>query len=51
MKKKQFIATQTYVSDEIVKINEPKQLFGQIDHRMTISASCVRAKEGLFDAS
>jgi hypothetical protein len=36
---------------EIVSLSEPKQLFGQIDHRMTISASCVRAKEGLFDAS
>lgn len=36
---------------EIVSLSEPKQMFGQIDHRMTISASCVRAKEGLFDAS
>jgi len=36
---------------EIVSLSEPKQIFGQIEHRMTISASCVRAKEGLFDAS
>ena len=36
---------------EIVQLNEPKQMFGQIDHRMEISAKCIRAREGLFDAS
>ena len=36
---------------EITILAEPKQLFGQIDHRMEISAKCVRAREGLFDAS
>ena len=35
---------------EIVSLAEPKQLFGQIDHKFEIIASCVRAREGLFDA-
>jgi len=36
---------------EIVSLNEPKQIFGQIDHKMEISAKCIRAREGLFDAT
>ena len=36
---------------EIVTLNEPKQLFGQVDHRIEISAKCVRARKGLFDAT
>ena len=36
---------------EIVNLAEPKQLFGQIDHRLEISAKCIRAREGLFDAT
>ena len=36
---------------EIVTLAEPKQLFGHIDHRLEISAKCIRAREGLFDAS
>tara|TARA_R110000822_G_scaffold236277_1_gene366908 strand:+ start:174 stop:662 length:489 start_codon:yes stop_codon:yes gene_type:complete len=36
---------------EIVTLSEPKQMFGQIDHLMEISAKCVRAREGLFDAT
>ena len=36
---------------EIVTLAEPKQIFGQVDHKMEISAKCVRAREGLFDAS
>ena len=35
---------------EIVTLSEPKQLFGQIDHRLEVSAKCIRAREGLFDA-
>ena len=35
---------------EIVTLNEPKQIFGQVDHRMEITAKCVRAREGLFNA-
>ena len=34
---------------EIVTLNEPKQLFGQADHRFEITAKCVRARKGLFD--
>ena len=36
---------------EIVTLSEPKQLFGQVDHSLEISAKCVRAREGLFDAT
>ena len=28
-----------------------KELFGQIDHLMEISAKCIKAREGLFDAT
>ena len=34
---------------EIVKLNEPKQLFGQIDSRFEITAECIRARDGLFN--
>tara|TARA_R110002110_G_scaffold98645_4_gene252420 strand:- start:1373 stop:1861 length:489 start_codon:yes stop_codon:yes gene_type:complete len=36
---------------EIMSLSEPRQLFGQIDHRMEITAQCQRAREGLFDGS
>jgi|TARA_R110000744_G_scaffold378146_1_gene493943 hypothetical protein len=36
---------------EIVTLSEPAQIFGQVDHKMEIVAKCVRAREGLFDAS
>ena len=36
---------------EIVTLAEPKQLFGQVDHLLEISVKCVRAREGLFDAT
>ena len=36
---------------EIVTLTEPKQIFGQIEHSLDISARCIRAREGLFDAS
>ena len=35
---------------EIVKTNEPKQLFGQIDHKFEVVADCIRARDGLFNA-
>tara|TARA_R110000824_G_scaffold21361_3_gene79661 strand:+ start:1233 stop:1721 length:489 start_codon:yes stop_codon:yes gene_type:complete len=35
---------------EIVTLNEPKQIFGQVAHKMEIMAECVKAREGLFDA-
>jgi len=36
---------------EIMSLSEPRQLFGQTDHKLEITAKCVRAREGLFDAS
>ena len=36
---------------EIVTLSEPRQLFGQIDHKLEISAKCIKAREGLFDGS
>ena len=36
---------------EIVKLEEPKELFGQVDKRIEISAECIKSREGLFDAS
>ena len=36
---------------EIVTLDEPRQLFGQIDHRIEVSAKCVKARRGLFDAT
>ena len=35
---------------EIVQLNEPKQMFGQIEHRMTIEAKCIKARKGTFNA-
>tara|TARA_R100000008_G_scaffold86456_1_gene79673 strand:+ start:2443 stop:2931 length:489 start_codon:yes stop_codon:yes gene_type:complete len=35
---------------ELVSLSEPKQLFGQIDHKFQITATCIKAREGLFDA-
>lgn len=34
---------------EIMTVNEPKQLFGQIDHMVEISVKCLKARKGLFD--
>tara|TARA_A100001515_G_C4538264_1_gene199273 strand:+ start:81 stop:569 length:489 start_codon:yes stop_codon:yes gene_type:complete len=34
---------------EIVTLNETKEIFGQVDHKMEISAKCIRARKGLFD--
>tara|TARA_R110000824_G_scaffold174112_5_gene352201 strand:+ start:875 stop:1369 length:495 start_codon:yes stop_codon:yes gene_type:complete len=36
---------------EIVKLIEPKLLFGQPEHRFEIQADCIRARDGLFNAS
>jgi len=35
---------------EIATINQPKQIFGQVDHKIEIEAKCIRAREGLFNA-
>ena len=34
---------------EILTLNEPKQLFGQREHMLEISAKCQKARQGLFD--
>jgi hypothetical protein len=34
---------------EILTLAEPKWLFGQVDSKFEIAASCVRAREGLFN--
>jgi hypothetical protein len=36
---------------EIVKLSEPTKLFGQVDYSFEISATCKRARKGLFDAT
>ena len=36
---------------EIVILKEPKEIFGQADKRMEISAKCIRARKGLFDGT
>ena len=36
---------------EIVTLSEPKELFGQTEHKVEISAKCIRARESLFDAT
>jgi len=35
---------------EIVSLNEPRQLFGQIEHKMELVAKCMKARSGLFNA-
>ena len=35
---------------EIVGLTEPKEIFGQVEHKMEISAECIRARGGLFNA-
>ncbi|MHA2039688.1 MAG: hypothetical protein ACW98X_24995 [Promethearchaeota archaeon] len=34
---------------EIVTLVEPKQIFGQVEHQLEISAQCYRARDGLFN--
>ena len=35
---------------EIVKLDEPKQLFGQINAKYEVTAKCIRARKGKFNA-
>ena len=35
---------------EIVQLNEPREIFGQTEHKMEIVAQCIRARGGLFNA-
>tara|TARA_Y100000310_G_scaffold320110_1_gene376182 strand:- start:1773 stop:2261 length:489 start_codon:yes stop_codon:yes gene_type:complete len=36
---------------EIIDLNEPRQIFGQVDHKVEVTAQCIRARKGLFNAS
>lgn len=36
---------------EITKLNEPRQLFGQVANKFEIGATCIRSRKGLFDAT
>ena len=36
---------------ELVRLVETKQLFGQIDYKFEINAECIKARDGLFNAS
>jgi hypothetical protein len=36
---------------ELIKLSEPKKLFGQVDYSFEIAATCKRSRQGLFDAS
>tara|TARA_Y100000593_G_C4306178_1_gene335868 strand:- start:1376 stop:1861 length:486 start_codon:yes stop_codon:yes gene_type:complete len=35
---------------EIVTLAEPKQIYGQVEHKMEITAKCIRARGSLFNA-
>ena len=35
---------------EIVSWNQPKQIFGQVEHKMEVEAKCIKARSGLFNA-
>lgn len=34
---------------EITTLSQPKEMFGQIHHKVEISAKCIKARQGLFD--
>lgn len=35
---------------EIVSVNEPREIWGQTEHKMEISAKCHKARDGLFNS-
>ena len=35
---------------EIVSLSEPKEIFGRTEHKMEIMATCVKSREGTFNA-
>ena len=35
---------------EIMTLNEPKQIFGQAEHKMEISAKCLKARDSYFNS-
>jgi len=36
---------------QIVKTSEPRLMFGQVENKVETTVKCVRAREGLFDAT
>ena len=34
---------------EIVTLGEPREIFGQTEHKMEVVAKCIKAREGLFN--
>jgi len=34
---------------EIISTDEPRQIFGQVDHKMEIEATCLKARQGVFN--
>ena len=36
---------------EIVSLGQPREIFGQTEHKMEIVAKCIRAGEDVFDAT
>ena len=36
---------------EIASLAEPRKIYGQVNHSIEISAKCIRARPGVFDAS
>ena len=45
-----FVREGDFVYYEIVTLTEPKQIFGQVEHKMEIAAKCIRARGSLFNA-
>jgi len=35
---------------EIVMLGEPREIFGQTEHKMEVVAKCIKAREGVFNA-
>ena len=36
---------------EIVTLGSPRELFGQVQHKVEVMAKCIKAREGVFDAA
>lgn len=34
---------------EITELGEPRELFGQVDHKFEIAATCMRTRQGVFN--
>lgn len=34
---------------EIVSLGEPREIFGQTEHKMEVLAKCIKAREGMFN--